>query len=376
MTASSKKRKRSSRNRRDNASFVVYSALLLTAVLLIIVMASLMKHNVPDLERTLRAALADVGLEPEEIKGREGTRFWKVYVDGGSEASEKIVEKIKFRLKEKAKIVRNPLVTEEGGYGLLSLEISSFNRKVILYFLSSRAEPEPELPERPPPFPDARPMGAVIIDDVGYNRGVLRFFRKVSIPLTAAVLPHLPNSTYLAKEIRALGHEILCHMPMQPGNYPDQDPGRGAILLSMTPEMIRETMLSDFHSVPYAVGFNNHMGSAATANEKTMREVFTVAKAHGWVFVDSRTTAETVAEIIAREKGVPVVARDVFLDDLSEEEYIRGQLRVFEDRMKTRGYAVAIGHATRVTLTVLESEMQRFAESYRMITVTDLIQSQ
>ena len=74
--------------------------------------------------------------------------------------------------------------------------------------------------------------------------------------------------------------------------------------------------------MPGAVGVNNHMGSAATADPRVMRAVARVLARRGLFFVDSRTTTATVAERVVREEGVLSVSRRVFLDDVATDDAV------------------------------------------------------
>ena len=87
------------------------------------------------------------------------------------------------------------------------------------------------------PFAKAFAMGqrpqdarmAVIIDDIGNSFSRARQFLKLNIPITYAVLPRLVHSYDLAMEIHDKGHEIMLHLPMEPKEFPEANPGPGAL---------------------------------------------------------------------------------------------------------------------------------------------------
>jgi len=105
---------------------------------------------------------------------------------------------------------------------------------------------------------------------------------------------------------------------------------------------------------------NNHMGSRGTADRRVMRAVIEVVREAGLFFIDSRTTAETMAESVAADLGVPTARRVVFLDNENEEEPIRQQLRRLITVARERGVAIAIGHVRRRTAGVLVSMLDEF----------------
>jgi polysaccharide deacetylase 2 family uncharacterized protein YibQ len=150
-----------------------------------------------------------------------------------------------------------------------------------------------------------------------------------------------------------MGHEVILHLPMQPLAYPARDPGEGAVTEGLSPEQVRHVMAGDLEEVPGAVGLNNHMGSRVTEDPVLMRSVLAVARDRGLYFLDSRTTAGTVAYELAIDMGVPAVQRSVFLDDRRERSYIEAQVRSLLERARSEGSAVAIGHPDRATLEAL-----------------------
>ena len=169
---------------------------------------------------------------------------------------------------------------------------------------------------------------------------------------------------------------MLLHLPMEPEGYPNPKvrPGPGLILRSQSDAQIADTLASDLESVPGAVGVNNHMGSAATADPRVMRVVVKSLSERGLFLLDSRTTGATVAERTAAEASVPTVARRVFLDDVATADAVRVQLEQLIRRARQDGSAVAIGHPYGVTLGVLEEEMPEIErrEGVKLVKVSEL----
>jgi polysaccharide deacetylase 2 family uncharacterized protein YibQ len=104
------------------------------------------------------------------------------------------------------------------------------------------------------------------------------------------------------------------------------------------------------------VGVNNHEGSRGTSDTKLMGELMPVLRERKLFFVDSRTTAATVAETVAHSAGVPATSRNVFLDDEQSAAAIRKQFVLAVRDAREKGSALAIGHPHPETLQVL-SEM-------------------
>jgi polysaccharide deacetylase 2 family uncharacterized protein YibQ len=125
---------------------------------------------------------------------------------------------------------------------------------------------------------------------------------------------------------------------------------------------LRKTLADDLDAVPNATGVNNHMGSVLTANADAMRVVMGELAQRRLFFLDSRTTAKTVAYRLAREAGVPSAERDVFLDDIAEKKAIAAQLARLEALAQRHGTAVAIGHPYPETVESLLEWLPTLAE--------------
>jgi polysaccharide deacetylase 2 family uncharacterized protein YibQ len=214
----------------------------------------------------------------------------------------------------------------------------------------------------PAPPPDARGDLAILLDDVGQKFDLVPKASKLPKEVGFAILPFLPKSSESAVALHKAGHEIWLHLPMEPENYPANDPGPGALLVSMTPDELRTTLHSAINNIPHVVGVNNHMGSKATADLKMMTWIMQDLKSRGLAFIDSRTTVHTVAEEAARAQGVPTNRRHVFLDNERKAPAIRAQLNEAAYRSRMEGEIIAIGHLDPVTVGVLTKQLPAMSE--------------
>ena len=194
---------------------------------------------------------------------------------------------------------------------------------------------------------------AIIIDDLGANLESAHQLLALPYSLTFSVLPHLRASAETAREARRAGHEVMLHLPMEPEAYSHTSPGKGEIRVGMTHFEIEHILDSDLASVPQAAGVNNHMGSRATADPRLMAAVMKSLARRHLFFVDSRTTADSVALEAARREGIPAFYRSVFLDDTESVPYTLGQLRQFLRVLDEQGAALAIGHPYPTTIAAL-----------------------
>lgn len=265
-----------------------------------------------------------------------------------------------------------------------------------------------------------QPTVALVIDDWGYarNEATSRIL-DLPVPLTMAVLPGLSFSRHFAlqgtplvlppqsgaaargagdgqaaardlrrqagcpvevsvaraERPRTQRREILLHLPMQPQNYPETDPGRDAILVGMDRAEIRARLDDALRGLPMATGVNNHMGSAATSDRATMGLLMDQLAERGLIFLDSLTTSRSVAYEVALEHGLPALRNRIFLDyDHEDEARIAANLAALVRSARSTGFAVGIGHPHPATAQVLARELPRLAaEGVRFVTVSEML---
>jgi polysaccharide deacetylase 2 family uncharacterized protein YibQ len=275
-------------------------------------------------------------------------------------------------------------------FALLALALG-----VALYLKTRPAEPEkpapaprhaakrPKLvPIAPPPAPEptasaARARIAIVIDDLGNDREALERIARWPFAVGGAVLPGLPGSADAARRLAGSGKDVLLHLPMEPDGYPQVQPGPGVVLRSDDDEKIAHTVIEDLGSVPGAVGVNNHMGSAATADVRVMRAVVRVLAERGLFLLDSRTTEATVARRVADEAALPVVSRGVFLDAVPTARGVERAYRELLAKAKKDGAALAIGHPHPATLDLLERELPLLtAQGVALVPVSALVRAE
>jgi polysaccharide deacetylase 2 family uncharacterized protein YibQ len=197
---------------------------------------------------------------------------------------------------------------------------------------------------------------AIIIDDLGPSLTTLRQFLDLGLPLTPSILPGSDRAGAAAELLRNAGREFLIHVPMEPRSYPQTNPGADALLLQHSEDDIRRWMHRYRDQVPGAVGMNNHMGSRFTEHAAPMQIVLDELKRQDLFFVDSVTISSSVAFAEARRMGLKTAARDIFLDNEEDVDYIRRQLRKMVQLAKTQREVIAIAHPYPETLEALRLE--------------------
>jgi polysaccharide deacetylase 2 family uncharacterized protein YibQ len=198
---------------------------------------------------------------------------------------------------------------------------------------------------------------AIIIDDLGNDREAAETLFQLPFPLTVSVLPHLQHSSEISEEASRRGYQVMLHIPIEA----PADAKSEAIELQsgMTAEQVTRVVQQMLETVPQAQGANNHQGSVGTSDAALMEAIMPALHDRDLFFVDSRTSAATVAYAAARHAHVPTASRDVFLDDTEKVSAIHRQLELAVQDAKLHGSAIAIGHPYPATLQALAEFLPR-----------------
>ncbi|HDP94223.1 MAG TPA: divergent polysaccharide deacetylase family protein [Candidatus Aminicenantes bacterium] len=288
----------------------------------------------------------------QDSRGRYHVK-WKL----GDEKRKKVVDELEKLAKVHGRHWKIEEVQHLNGEHLYLYSIHSDAGEASHLMLITTGAPAPEAAPLPDSGKPIKGRLAVIIDDIGFNELGSLELKRLGVPVTAAVIPHAPYAYDEARQLHMYGIEQIIHLPMQAANRnlepdPDQFVLKGADLTTIRRLIHRSRTL-----VPYARGINNHMGSLTTGDPQTMSRVLSVLKEEGLFFVDSRTSVSTVAYSMARKMNVAATQRDVFLEDINNDQvtyhYARSQVIKGAKLARSRGYAVAIGHPYPTTLKAI-----------------------
>ena len=217
-------------------------------------------------------------------------------------------------------------------------------------------------------------MVAVVIDDMGVSVPHTRDILSLPRPITASFLTYGAANRKQVQEAKAKNFEVMLHVPMMPHAKADLAP------VTLSPNMSESEIKGDFIAMLDRYkglgmkGINNHMGSLFTEDAKSLGYVMQILKDRGLFFLDSKTTSKSVGAKVAAEYGVPYIARDVFLDNENDYDYIMKQLHLTEKIAHMRGYAVAIGHPRSKTYLALRDWMNGLSDrKIRLVRLGDLV---
>ena len=216
---------------------------------------------------------------------------------------------------------------------------------------------------RPFPATDKRPRVAIVMSDLGLS-GVTTGNALAKLPpgITLAFLPYAERLDDWVERARTKGHEVMLSVPMEPLNYPRDDPGPNALLTMLGPDRNVERLEWSLGKAVGYVGITSTTGSKFTANPAAMQPIIDVLKARGLLLVDARSNPKSVAGPLANLAGVPRALGDRIIDRDLSRGAIDDQLRELEELARTNGAAVGFASPYPTTIERLNLWLTALAD--------------
>jgi len=212
---------------------------------------------------------------------------------------------------------------------------------------------------------------AIVIDDFGYRPQNENQVLAMPSAISVAVLPNAPHAREMATKAHNSGHEVLIHLPMAP--LSKQPLEKDTLRPEMSSDEVERIIRDAYGKVPYAVGLNNHMGSAMTSSLFGMQKVMQALERYNLYFLDSMTIGNSQAMRAAQGTGVKVIKRKVFLDDTQNEADIRVQFNRAVQLARRNGSAIAIGHPHPSTVRVLQQMLPTLPSDITLVRPSSLL---
>lgn len=217
---------------------------------------------------------------------------------------------------------------------------------------------------------------SIIIQGFGaYDNALLDEFANSDQSITFAIIPGLAHSKSVMQKALSKGHEIMIQIPMQADN-PKANPGKNAITEKMSPSEVKEKMANFYKELNQAVGATQYMGSKISSNKELINPVLSFIQNHSLFFIDSKSTARSIAYQTAIEMNIPSGERDLFLDlPANSDEVLQQRLNELRKLKDTKGKALIITHChdksrlDRLTQLIKEAEKM----GYELIPVSKYI---
>lgn len=207
------------------------------------------------------------------------------------------------------------------------------------------AQPVGSLPGKP----DA-PRIAIIVSGLGVSaRDTASAIANLPGPVTLAFDPYA-NDAALVAQARSRGHEVLLQVPMEPFDYPDNDPGPETLLTSLAPQQNIERLHWAMSRFDGYVGLINLMGARFTSSEQAFTPILRETGKRGLIFVDDGSNPRSVAGRIAGANNLPFARAQVTIDAVPTPDEIDRALGRLETEARRRHIAVGVASALPVSI--------------------------
>ena len=215
----------------------------------------------------------------------------------------------------------------------------------------TRASAQYARPLQLPPNKKDSPRIAIVIGGLGISAsGTADAFGKLPAPMTFAIAPYGVDLEKLSERARGENHEVLLQVPMEPFDYPDNDPGPQTLLTSLTSDQNIDRLhwlMSRFQGY---VGIANYMGARLTASELALAPVLRETAKRGLIYVDDGSSRRSVAGQIAGSHNLPFAKTDLVLDAVPTPVEIDRALARLEMLARDNGTAVGLANAQPATI--------------------------
>lgn len=237
----------------------------------------------------------------------------------------------------------DPRVSERSSYGFLPKISSEGVRPLDAYARPFSSE-----------F-SSIPKIAIVVQGLGLSEtGTMNAIESLPDDVTFAMAPYGSDLDRWMQKARAKGHELLLQLPLEPFDFPDNDPGPHTLLVSLTPTEMMDRLAWLMTRVTNYVGVINEMGARFTTTKPSLQLLLEKMKERGLMFVDNGSSSRSLSAEVASGVKLPFSSVDVILDSVPRDDEINARLLQLEGIARARGFAVAAGSALPVTVRQLE----------------------
>jgi polysaccharide deacetylase 2 family uncharacterized protein YibQ len=195
------------------------------------------------------------------------------------------------------------------------------------------------------------PSIAIVIGGLGVGAAkTTDAIMKLPAAVTLAFTPYGSDPGKLVERARAQRHEVLLQIPMEPFDYPDNDPGPQTLLTSLTADQNLDRLFWHLSRFQGYVGLANFMGARFVATDIVMQPFIREAAKRGLGYLDDGSTARSVAGALAEGQSVPFARADLTIDAVPTSVEIDRSLARLESLARERGTAVAMASALPISI--------------------------
>jgi polysaccharide deacetylase 2 family uncharacterized protein YibQ len=195
------------------------------------------------------------------------------------------------------------------------------------------------------------PVVSIVVGGLGVGAAkTTDAIMKLPPAVTLAFTPYGSDPTKLAERARAQGHEILLQIPMEPFDYPDNDPGPQTLLTTLGPEQNLDRMYWHLSRFQGYAGIANFMGARFVATDAAMQPIVREAAKRGLGYLDDGSAPRSVVPSLAAGQAMPFAKADLSIDAVPTAAEIDLALVKLESLAKERGTAVGVASALPISI--------------------------
>jgi hypothetical protein len=195
------------------------------------------------------------------------------------------------------------------------------------------------------------PVVSIVVGGLGVGAAkTTEAIMKLPPAVTLAFTPYGSDPGKLAERARAQRHEILLQIPMEPFDYPDNDPGPQTLLTSLNSEQNLDRMYWHMSRFQGYAGIANFMGGRFVVADAMMQPIVREAAKRGLGYFDDGTSPRSVAASAAASQAMPFAKADVGIDVVPTAAEIDRALANLESIARERGVAVGVASALPVSI--------------------------
>ena len=195
------------------------------------------------------------------------------------------------------------------------------------------------------------PVVAIVVGGLGIGAAkTADAIVKLPPAVTLAFTPYGSDPTKLAERARAQRHEILLQIPMEPFDYPDNDPGPQTLLTTLTPEQNLDRLYWHLSRFQGYAGIANFMGGRFVVTDAVMQPIVREAAKRGLGYFDDGLAPRSVAPALAAAQAMPFARADLTVDVVPTAVEIDRALARLEALAKERGVAVGMASALPISI--------------------------
>lgn len=192
---------------------------------------------------------------------------------------------------------------------------------------------------------------AIVIGGLGLSQtGTQRAIEDLPGEITFAFAASGNSLQRWMQEARRKGHELLIQIPMEPLDYPANDPGPLTLVTADGTKANLNRLHEAMGKITNYTGIVNYLGAGYLSNPSAVEPVLRDMAKRGLLFLDDGSSARTVTEKVAKPLNAPYAFADITIDGQLDRQAILRKLDELERVAQRKGTAIGMGSAFDETI--------------------------